>query len=49
MVKKTDSQTTMALHPTQTPFERFKAAASQVLTFQKSSLPKPTKKSVKKK
>jgi hypothetical protein len=33
----------------QTPFERFKSAVSEVLTFQKSSTPKPTKKSVKKK
>lgn len=33
--------------PNQTPFERFKAAASQVLSFQKPASPKPPKKAKK--
>jgi hypothetical protein len=47
-MKKLDPHTTTTSDTTQTPFEKFKAATSQVVTFPKSSLPKTPKKSGKK-
>ncbi len=47
-MKKTATKNNAMTTQTQTPFERFKAAASQVLSFQKSSLFKIPKKANKK-
>lgn len=48
MSKKPAPQPTAEPSTTQTPFERFKAAVSQVVTFPKSSLSKRRPKSSKK-
>jgi hypothetical protein len=48
MSKKTVQEPIRTVLTKQTPFERFKEAAGYVLAVQKASLPKPTKKSVKK-
>jgi hypothetical protein len=48
MSKQTAQQPIKTAQTNQTPFELFKAAASVIFAVPKSSLQKPTKKSVKK-
>jgi hypothetical protein len=44
MSAKTTQQPTLKIRPEQTPFEKFKAAVSKVMSVPKSSLPKTPKK-----
>ena len=48
MSKQLAQQPIKTAQTNQTPFERFKTALSQILAVPKSSLTKPTKKSIKK-
>ena len=43
MPNKTPQQPTGTLRASQTPFERFKAAAAQMFALPKSAIPKPKK------